>query len=253
MLVALLAVAVPVAATAQSNVAAVADAKPVQALVQRIFDLSKAKQLASAEGQALRSGEMAKAKVTTLGSAAYPDKIVMLTDDMAVVRLPASKEHPDLYLYANRDSAGLWTWNSYRALALTGILFSLRDGLRKKKTLTNDEANTLRNVELTLSSDKALIGWFATHRQDLEKVRIATRTGKPIDSSGKNSASKLLAELGLLGATFEDGVLSVTIGGMVDNEVGFLFAPPNKVPAISSDRYIWIEPIGDDWYLYKTT
>jgi hypothetical protein len=50
------------------------------------------------------------------------------------------------------------------------------------------------------------------------------------------------------------GVVKVTIGGILDNSVGFLHAAdPASVPPIDPSEHIWIEPVGDGWYLFKTT
>jgi hypothetical protein len=249
----LAAVALASGATAQNNIEPVADRKPVENLVRRLFALSNQKQLGSVEGQSLRSGEMSKAQMTSFGALPDPDKIIMMTEGNAVVRIPAMDKQPDLYLFAARDASGSWTWNAYRSLALTGMLENLRNALRKKSPLTATEAATLRNVELTLSSDKQLIAWFAAHRPELDAIRLKTRPKRPINSRNKSADARRLAGLGLSFSALSDDVTSITIGGMVDNEVGYMFAPLGKVPAISADRYIWIEPLGDGWYLYKTT
>ena len=50
------------------------------------------------------------------------------------------------------------------------------------------------------------------------------------------------------------GVTTVTIGGVLDNSLGFLHAAdPAAVPPVGPEEYIWIEPVGDGWYLFKTT
>ncbi len=45
----------------------------------------------------------------------------------------------------------------------------------------------------------------------------------------------------------------VTIGGILDNTVGFLFAPPTAVPAMGPNHCIWVELLEPRWYLLRTT
>jgi len=45
----------------------------------------------------------------------------------------------------------------------------------------------------------------------------------------------------------------VSIGGLADNEVGFVLADGELGLTISSDDYIWIEPLAGGWHLFRTT
>jgi hypothetical protein len=241
------------ASFAQTNVDSAADKRPIEDFVRQLFVISAQKQLNSPAGQSLRSGELATAPMTTLGGVADPDKIIMLADGAAVFRIPATDGRPDLYLFLARSPTGVWTWTSYRSLALTGMLEALRNSLRTKASLNAAEMSELRNLELTLSSDKQLIAWFSAHRAALDAVRLQARTDKAIGARDKSAGVKLLAKLGLSSVNASNDVVSITIGGMVDNEVGYMHGPPEKIPKISDNGYIWIEPLGADWYLYKTT
>ncbi|MCA6364826.1 MAG: hypothetical protein IM638_17465 [Bacteroidetes bacterium] len=50
------------------------------------------------------------------------------------------------------------------------------------------------------------------------------------------------------------GTLLFLIGGTSDNRVGYLYQPdPAKIPPVSARNYILIEPLGNGWYLFKTT
>jgi hypothetical protein len=241
------------ASFAQTNVDSAADKRPVEEFIRQLFGISALKQLSSPAGRSLRSGELAAAPMTTLGRVADPDKIIMLAAGAAVFRIPAADGQPDLYLFLARTPTAVWTWTSCRSLAMTGVLEALRNSLRAKASLNATEATELRNLELTLSSDKQLISWFLTHRVELDAVRMEARAGKAISARDKSAGSKRLAQMGLSFVNASNDVVSITIGGMVDNEVGYMHGPPEKIPKISDDRYIWIEPLGADWYLYKTT
>lgn len=44
------------------------------------------------------------------------------------------------------------------------------------------------------------------------------------------------------------------IGGMIDNEVGYLYVKDKKnLPEMNLDRVIMLKEIGNGWYIYKTT
>jgi len=45
----------------------------------------------------------------------------------------------------------------------------------------------------------------------------------------------------------------VTIGGIQDNNVGYFYSPRNTPPRIDPFSYIWVEGLGDGWYLFRTT
>ena len=48
--------------------------------------------------------------------------------------------------------------------------------------------------------------------------------------------------------------LDFSIGGMVDNTVGYLFVNDKKdLPAMSDNRVNMLREIGDGWYIYKTS
>lgn len=50
------------------------------------------------------------------------------------------------------------------------------------------------------------------------------------------------------------GTILYHIGGVLDNSVGYMYQPdPAKVPPVSAGYFILIRPLGNGWYLYKTT
>jgi len=64
---------------------------------------------------------------------------------------------------------------------------------------------------------------------------------------------KLLVELALSLAETKDDDLHFVIGGITDNSVGFLYSEKRTPPEISASEYIWVEDLGDGWYLFRTT
>ena len=50
------------------------------------------------------------------------------------------------------------------------------------------------------------------------------------------------------------GTVLYLVGGVSDNSVGYMYQPdPAKLPPVSAGYFILIRPLGNGWYLYKTT
>jgi hypothetical protein len=210
----------------------------------RLVALNNSRRLNSAEGKALLSGELDRMDFAGSGTWSAPDPIVAIGADGAVARLsdPAGL-FADSYFYLRRGSAG-WTVYAYRTLALTGVLEELRRLLKAAPSRSPEEERSLRNAELVLARDRELIAWAQAHRDLLDRARA---------EPGSAAVARELESAGGTGVRVEEGRTIVSIGGILDNEVGFLFAPDGRPPPIDPSRYIWVEPIGDGWYLFKTT
>jgi hypothetical protein len=228
-----------------------------RAAVDRFLVLNAAGSLAMAEGRALVDDELDGADDPTWGPLSTPDKLVMPNATTAVARLPAEGDRPDIYLYLHRSGAGEWAIGAMRTLALTGILHEVRRELRAKPTLTAEERDSLDEVELTLSSDRQLAGWFTANKASLAELKTMAEAsgGSGWRRVETHQAKRRLAQLHATMLSIDDkGAIIVTLGGVIDNSVGFLFAPNTaSLPPINSSEYIWIEPMGDGWYLFKTT
>ncbi len=123
----------------------------------------------------------------------------------------------------------------------------------------------LPNLRLTVASDVSLKGYFEEHRASLERI-VAAYAADPTlahvlsDERGEPGAAvaDVLRDLHLNRAfrgtmTGDDGV-SIGIGGMLDNEVGYLYVPAGaQPPRMRESNYIYVEPLGGGWYLFKTT
>ena len=206
-----------------------------------LLDLDRRSALQSAEGRALLAGELDRVDAPTFGDLGAPDKIQMVAPATAVARIPANGSHPDLYFFLTNTSG--WTITAARSLALTGLLQEL---------IRLDEANpskdpkvrqSVKNARLTLATDRELLAWAGTNRALLERARTAP------DAPGVEAALK---EAGANRAYRDGAAVHVSIGGVLDNEVSFLWTA-GAPPAMDPHSYIWVEAAGSGWYLYKTT
>jgi hypothetical protein len=248
LIVALLLVALAIPVTAQSNFIEADDAGPRAALA-RLVALNSEHALDGREGQALLDGEMDDRAGASLGLLDGPERITMLADERAVARM-RYRERRDVYLYLRRAN-GNWTIVAWRMMALPPFVVILRDGLRAEGTRSTEQDEMLDNLDLTTRTDAELHDWFGAHRSEIERLRNLVENGQ----SASGEAREIGRNLHILGANANTPELTtIVIGGILDNSVGFLHADdPGAVPAIDPDEYIWIEPVGGGWYLFRTT
>lgn len=202
--------------------------------------------LLSTEGRQIRIGEASKWNVRSFGELKF-DKIIQADSGTAVARIPASAGEPDRYTYLRRVK-GSWKVEAGRALALTGVLQKLKLELEKLSSLTDEQQILLRNLRLTLASDADLTKWFRENQPNLDEL-LGTFQELKVDhicarDSENSSVTEKLKRLGVT-CISRDGVRTqFIIGGMVDNEVGFMFVPESAAPPpITDSEFIWVEPL----------
>lgn len=89
--------------------------------------------------------------------------------------------------------------------------------------------------------------------EERDEPRTIERIGASEAQKFPKSAA-VLQSLHLAAAEIKsDGSVEITIGGITDNTVGFVFSPTEKPPQIDGWRYIWIEKVAPFWYLFRTT
>jgi hypothetical protein len=258
-ILATLALAVSAPCLAQPNLLPGAEGGGPNAAIEHFLSLNATSALDGVQGRALLGGELAHNHPAAFGPLSPPDRIVMLVGGKAVARLPGQGEdRPDLYLYLSQHD-GAWRIDAARTFAFTDMLREMRNVLRDRASHGSGDDDMLANLELTLESDQDLRAWFDHVRHDLEYLRSMVQNGR--ERAGDDDglmvpdSSALRRRLHLGAVSFSStGVVRVTIGGMTDNEVGFLHAAdPAQVPPIDPSDHIWIEPLGDGWYLFRTT
>jgi hypothetical protein len=221
--------------------------------------ISAAGKLQSDEGRALRTGEAAEWIGPDLEGGLTPDKLIQISPDRAVARTPAGKVPQDTYTYLEKVD-GRWKISGERTLALSFLLREYKEDLESKPARTPEQDALLRNVRLVVASDAELAAWFRRHAAEIEAIKdayvasgasgwvIAKDTDKP------GPLGDRLRALGLAGiGPSEPGFVQIVVGGVLENAVGFLFDGGKEAPAPSPDDYIWIEPVGGGWHLFRTS
>ncbi len=168
---------------------------------------------------------------------------------------------PDIYFNLDQAGDGSWSLEAYRVLALSQMIVLARDELLKQPIRTQKDELELRQMNLTLSTDRALTTWFQNNRPTLDRLHEVASESKSsslaldewwiVDTKAASGIAEELAVSGVMQTA--TGATVVTIGGMVDNTVGFVWSPTEIVPPINNGEYIWLEPISGGWFLFKTS
>jgi hypothetical protein len=190
----------------------------------------------------------------------------------------------DTYLHFVKQT--IWKACAFRALALTGIIEQVHEGVAKLtpaqvdsiiKAPHNDTSDfrmfkskeeyqfLLGNTGLTLASDRELIAHFNKNKAGFEDIKnklLAKGFMKDKESLEKmKGAEDIYKEVKILFIgnvlpNFEEtnNSLDFLIGGITDNAVGYFYIKdPKDVPKMNPNHFIMIRDLGNGWYLYKST
>jgi hypothetical protein len=224
---------------------AIAQTTPEKAFTCFI-ELANTGGLRSPEGQALLTGEAKAAATNAVSALPTPDRVVTISPEKAAAHLVfkgADGLESDAYFYLEWIG-GAWRVSAFRQMAMTDISYVLLREMNKQATLSPADQDEKRNLELVLSSDRQLRAWFAANRPALDALA---------QSPERSAATEArLKALGISSIEKTGDRIVLTFGGAVDNTVGFLRAGPAGPPAISPSEFIWVQPVGDNWYLFRT-
>lgn len=208
---------------------------------------------------AFYTGEMMKyyADTRTVGERLKPGVTI------GARRLPLSAADAPVYAVDLRLGSEVDNWYAYfafdggslklgavRVLGSTGFTHRYMEALEKLATRTEEQEWMYQVLKLTLQADGELIAHFRARIADLDALK------SHIDAKDADATHAAMRSLHFRGYEYGPlGHLEIWIGGgLLNSNVGVLFAPPsNPPPAMSPDDYIYIERIDGPWYLYKTT
>jgi hypothetical protein len=183
------------------------------------------------------------------------------------VQVADRRRAQDWYAYLNKVATS-WRLAAVRTLAIPAPFFMLLDSLQAARSLADSERQMLENMRLTVTPDSGLKAFFVIKRGDLESIansfaREAARSiaaapaGLKAPTPALRSLATRLATLHFRGAWRDAdhlGCVFLEIGGMIDNEVGFVRCSSGaNIPSMTPERFILVESITSGWYLYKTT
>lgn len=178
----------------------------------------------------------------------------------------------DVYFYLVKNK----NWTIYAARSLV-MRQSAKDALKRldsipekyreeayTKTHAHSYAFEVANIKLWDNSDNVLASHFNSHKKQFQQIQKRlvkkgfTKSDSLVVKAIKDKKIKKLANQVLIRGFEYDkrypGCIFYLIGGIADNTVGYLYQPdPKRIPLITEKHYIIIKPLGDGWYLFKTT
>jgi hypothetical protein len=208
--------------------------------------------------------------------AAVRSRALRQDDTVAVFATAIRDRHHtrDWYTFLQRED-GRWKIAAVRTLALPPIAYVLPDSMRARfraKLLPDSLVAVMERMALTVASDSALSAYVLVHQADL--LTLAQRTAaipeldaisvdgqvSPSGTLRPQQQSALVDDMRALniGAIIREPEYPqctfLKVGGEHDDHVGFLYAPPGcTLPALTANRFIYLEQAGNHWYVYKTT
>lgn len=215
-----------------------------RSVVTEFSRLSSLGQLQSTTARNLLCEEALSWQTPSFGNLSKePDAVVPVDEANAVARLQWTGEKgfvTDFYFYLRRESDKEWKICAMRTLALTGIIQEALQELQSVKNPSAEEIYQRDNAALTLSTDAHLRAWFLKNQIALEEVR-KLMTQRPVgtsvaandkDQKETTISTRLRALKVSVAETLGDGDVDITIGGITDNAVGFLYKVKGKPPRI---------------------
>ncbi|UPL48745.1 hypothetical protein [Hymenobacter sublimis] len=202
---------------------------------------------------------------------------------VVAVELRDSVSRNDIYLHFRRDSttaATPWKLAAVRSLSMTQLgppMLQLLSDMGPAEVAQYNQKHPeashefmLGNIRLWVGSDATISQHFTRNRPAFQRALRLIQSRRyfaaPADTTGarEQAANADAAVLALLRPLYISRVtqrtlgctncLEFIIGGVKSNTVGLLYQPEAKhVPAMSPDRIIVMKPLGNGWYLYKTT
>lgn len=179
----------------------------------------------------------------------------------------------DIYFYLVKRQN--WTVYALRALAMTSLAHA---EIKKLDSLPPDQRGDVytkksghpyafdyANLKLWTSNDTQLVSYFYANKNKFVKLQAQLKKqgyyGKSDSLLVKAIFNKKIRKAAdeLLIRNFEfdkkyPGCVFYLLGGMTDNTVGYFYQPdPAKVPKMTEKKFILVRPLGDGWYLFKTT
>lgn len=176
-------------------------------------------------------------------------KKVEKNDTSAVYSVLLSQDSvgANYYIYLS-NIENTWKLRALRSLALPPLYYMALEEFKKKENKSAEDSLDIKIMTLATSTDTEIKQFLIDHEAEFnELVKLAQ---KDFDAASKTTKKLCVNTLVNNGS----GVLEFIISGMIDNSVGFLYVPDNATPPpITEDRYILIDEIVPNWYIFKTT
>jgi hypothetical protein len=154
----------------------------------------------------------------------------------------------NFYCYL-RNISGSWKIEAVRKFQLPGFIYSSADSLSRIENLPDSVSSLLKFLKLLIGTDEQLKLFLSENINDFYNIAGA------FDSKRVDDLNLLMNKLNLEYIYIDDVYPQCTfilVGGFDRIEVGFFFSKnKSSVPKISPVRFIYIEEVLPNWYVYR--
>ena len=160
-----------------------------------------------------------------------------------------SSQSQDWYCFLKRDD-GSWKIEAVRCLALPGFAYTLLNSPEGSPALPDSLRRVQNSLRLLVRSDNQLKQYLKDRLEQFTRLVNLSKS----DSIESRKLCDHLSVLGCKSSPEYKGCTLITVCGIVDNTVGYIYATDGAVlPRMSPSEYIYIEEVLPHWYVFKTT
>jgi hypothetical protein len=154
----------------------------------------------------------------------------------------------DFYCYL-RNISGNWKIEAVRKFQLPYFIYSSIDSLSMIENPNDSTASLLKVLKLLIGTDEQLKLFLTENINDFYNITGA------FDNKSADDLKFLMNKLNLdyifIDETYPQCIF-ITVGGFDRIEVGYIFSKnKSSVPKISPNRFIYIEEVLPNWYVYR--
>jgi len=154
----------------------------------------------------------------------------------------------NFYCYVSNIS-GSWKIEAVRKFQLPGFIYSSADSLSRIENLPDSVSSLLKILKLMIGTDEQLKLFLSENINDFYNIAGA------FDSKRADDLNFLMNKLNLEYIFIDENYpqcIFILVGGFDRIEVGYIFSKKKSyVPKISPERFIYIEEVIPNWYIYR--
>ncbi len=176
----------------------------------------------------------------------------------------SSRKGGDYYIQIVKENNNVKI-STIRAFVLPGYYLMMADSLLNSED--EKQINFAHDIKLWLSTDDSLMSYFKFHQNSFEKLssELSNKSNwdrlMKVDVDSCSTEDKHINDLLYrlrLNMIYKEkmypNIIIYNLGGFLDNEVGYIKCiDESDLPKMFKSRFILIEKISGNWYLYKTT
>ena len=154
----------------------------------------------------------------------------------------------NFYCYV-RNISGNWKIESVRKFQLPRFIYSSVDSLSQIENLPDSASSLLQTLKLMVGTDEQLKFFLSENINDFYNI-VGAFNDKRADDLNL-LMNKLNLEYIFIDEIYPQCIF-ILVGGFDRIEVGYIFSKiKSSIPKISPERFIYIEEVLPNWYVYR--